>query len=61
MTSERSWPTLLTRLLDNEHLDVADTGWVMDRIMGGEATPAQLAGFAVADLNARGSLSEPIL
>ena len=59
MTSERSWPTLLTRLLDNEHLDVADTGWVMDRIMGGEATPAQLAGFAVA-LRAKGETASEV-
>jgi anthranilate phosphoribosyltransferase len=49
----RSWPVLLTRLLDGEHLDSSDTGWVMDRIMAGEATSAQLAGFAVA-LRAKG-------
>ncbi len=59
MTPERSWPTLLTRLLDNEHLDVADTGWVMDRIMGGEATSAQLAGFAVA-LRAKGETASEV-
>jgi anthranilate phosphoribosyltransferase len=40
-------------LLAGEDLDLADTSWVMDRIMGGEATPAQLAGFAVA-LRAKG-------
>jgi anthranilate phosphoribosyltransferase len=40
-------------LLDGEDLDSADTGWVMDRLMAGEATSAQLAGFAVA-LRAKG-------
>ena len=48
-----SWPGLLTRLLDGEHLEGEDTGWVMDRIMSGEATSAQVAGFAVA-LRAKG-------
>ena len=50
----RTWPDLLTRLLGRQDLTDADTGWVMDRIMGGEATPAQLAGFAVA-LRAKGA------
>ena len=59
MTPARSWPNLLTRLLEKEHLDVADTGWVMDRIMGGEATPAQLAGFAVA-LRAKGETASEV-
>jgi anthranilate phosphoribosyltransferase len=49
----RSWPGLLSSLLEGESLDGADTRWVMDRVMAGEATPAQLAGFAVA-LRAKG-------
>jgi anthranilate phosphoribosyltransferase len=44
---------LLTRLLDGADLDSADTTWVMDRIMTGDATAAQVAGFAVA-LRAKG-------
>jgi anthranilate phosphoribosyltransferase len=44
---------LLTRLLDGADLDSADTAWVMDRIMTGDATAAQVAGFAVA-LRAKG-------
>lgn len=56
MSDARSWPALLTRLLAGEDLDGADTSWVMDRIMAGEATPAQLAGFAVA-LRAKGETS----
>ena len=51
--SDRSWPALLTQLLDGADLDASDTAWVMDRIMTGEATAAQVAGFAVA-LRAKG-------
>lgn len=50
---DRNWPDLLTRLLAGEALARDDTGWVMDRIMGAEATPAQIAAFAVA-LRAKG-------
>jgi anthranilate phosphoribosyltransferase len=53
VSDARSWPALLTRLLAGEHLNGSDTGWVMDRLMAGEATSAQLAGFAVA-LRAKG-------
>ena len=53
MSDTRSWPGLLTRLLDGEHLEGEDTAWVMDRIMSGDATSAQVAGFAVA-LRAKG-------
>ena len=40
-------------MLAGEDLDGADTGWAMDKIMTGEATSAQVAGFAVA-LRAKG-------
>jgi len=53
VTDSRSWPALLTRLLAGENLDGEDTGWAMDKIMTGEATSAQVAGFAVA-LRAKG-------
>ena len=59
MTDGRTWPALLTRLLAGENLDGSDTGWVMDKIMTGEATPAQLAGFAVA-LRAKGETAAEV-
>ncbi len=50
---ERTWPNLLVALLRGEELSTADTAWAMGEIMAGEATPAQIAGFAVA-LRAKG-------
>ncbi|MEV6178518.1 anthranilate phosphoribosyltransferase [Streptomyces sp. NPDC052016] len=49
----RSWPRLLNGLLDGHDLTADDTAWAMDLIMRGEATDAQIAGFAVA-LRAKG-------
>ena len=48
-----TWPGLLTRLLAGEDLDADDTAWAMREVMTGEATPAQVAAFAVA-LRAKG-------
>ena len=55
----RSWPDLLTRLLDRQHLSAADTAWVMDLVMTGEATPSQIAAFAVA-LRAKGETAAEV-
>ena len=49
----RSWPALLTRLIAGVDLDAEDTGWAMDQVMSGAATPAQVSGFVVA-LRAKG-------
>ncbi|MGE5763534.1 MAG: anthranilate phosphoribosyltransferase [Mycobacterium leprae] len=49
----RSWPALLAALLRGESLSAADAGWAMEQIMAGEATAAQVAGFAIA-LHAKG-------
>jgi anthranilate phosphoribosyltransferase len=45
---ERTWPHLLSMLLRGEELSTEDTAWAMREIMSGNATPAQIAGFAVA-------------
>lgn len=45
---ERTWPSLLTTLLRGEELSTADTAWAMGEIMAGAASPAQIAGFALA-------------
>ncbi|MFE8017650.1 anthranilate phosphoribosyltransferase [Streptomyces antibioticus] len=49
----RSWPALLNGLLAGRDLSADDTAWAMDLMMRGEATNAQIAGFAVA-LRAKG-------
>ena len=55
-----TWPDLLTALVAGEDLDATQTSWVMSRIVAGEATPAQIAGFAVA-LRAKGETPEEII
>jgi anthranilate phosphoribosyltransferase len=54
-----SWPVLLTRLMSGAELSMDDTAWAMDEIMAGNATPAQLAAFAVL-LRAKGETSEEL-
>ncbi|MFE9687123.1 anthranilate phosphoribosyltransferase [Streptomyces sp. NPDC002701] len=55
----RSWPALLNGLLEGRDLGADDTAWAMDLIMRGEATDAQIAGFAVA-LRAKGETVDEI-
>ncbi|MBC2867262.1 anthranilate phosphoribosyltransferase [Streptomyces mexicanus] len=55
----RSWPRVLNGLLAGRDQSADDTAWAMDRIMRGEATDAQIAGFAVA-LRAKGETVEEI-
>ncbi|WP_037855898.1 anthranilate phosphoribosyltransferase [Streptomyces sp. NRRL S-340] len=55
----RSWPRMLNGLLEGRDLVADDTAWAMDRMMGGEATDAQIAAFAVA-LRAKGATVEEI-
>lgn len=53
---ERSWAEVLGRLVTGADLPHEDAAWAMDQVMRGEATPAQVAGFAVA-LGAKGETS----
>ncbi|MGW4380860.1 anthranilate phosphoribosyltransferase [Kitasatospora sp. NPDC004531] len=55
----RTWPDLLMALLRGEDLAQADTAWAMDRIMSGEASPVQVAGFLIA-LRGKGETVEEI-
>ena len=48
-----TWPGVLSSLLAGRDLAGSETEWAMDQVMGGEATPVQLAGFLVA-LRAKG-------
>ena len=51
--ARRTWPAVLGTLLRGESLGSEDTAWAMGEVMSGEATPAQLASFAVL-LRAKG-------
>ncbi|MFE2557560.1 anthranilate phosphoribosyltransferase [Streptomyces sp. NPDC059352] len=55
----RSWPVVLDGLLTGRDQSADDTAWAMDRILRGEATDAQIAGFVVA-LRAKGETVEEI-
>ncbi|PRX48522.1 anthranilate phosphoribosyltransferase [Prauserella shujinwangii] len=59
MADTHTWPTLLQQLIAGTDLSEADTAWAMDQVMSGAATPAQIAGFAVA-LRAKGETAAEI-
>src|SRR4051794_29671786 len=54
-----SWPDVLSALLRGESLTADVTAWAMGEIMSGEATPSQLAAFAVA-LRAKGETADEV-
>ena len=53
MSTPITWPALLSRLVAGVDLTAGETTWAMDQIMSGQASPAQIAGFAVS-LRAKG-------
>ena len=55
-----SWPEVLTGLVAGRDLDAAQTAWAMTEVLNGEASPAQIAGFAVL-LRAKGETTEEML
>ncbi|MFT4123599.1 MAG: anthranilate phosphoribosyltransferase [Microbacteriaceae bacterium] len=48
MPVDRSWPAVLESLVTGHDLSVAEASWAMERVMLGEATPAQLGGLLTA-------------
>ena len=54
-----SWPSVLVPLMRREALPVQATAWVMDQVMSGNASAAQIAGFAVA-LRAKGETVDEV-
>ncbi|MGB0099671.1 MAG: anthranilate phosphoribosyltransferase, partial [Nocardioides sp.] len=53
------WPEVLTALVAGRDLSAEQTAWAMGEILSGEATPSQIAGFAVA-LRAKGETIEEV-
>ena len=51
--ADHSWPDVLSTLVAGQDLTTDQASWAMREILGGEASPAQIAGFAVA-LRAKG-------
>ncbi|MGI8887687.1 MAG: anthranilate phosphoribosyltransferase [Nocardioidaceae bacterium] len=59
MTLRSTWPDLISKLIARRDLTSVESGWAMEQILAGEATPAQIAGFAVA-LRAKGETIEEV-
>lgn len=57
--TDRTWPSVLSTLLAGSDLDTDASTWAMEQILGGGATPAQIAGFLVA-LRSKGETVEEI-
>jgi anthranilate phosphoribosyltransferase len=55
-----TWPDVLGALVAHADLSAEQTAWAMGEILAGEASPSQIAGFAVA-LRAKGETSEELV
>lgn len=54
-----NWPDLLTRLINRHDLGADETAWVMDEVMQGRATAAQLGGFLIG-MRAKGETTDEL-
>ncbi|MPZ63746.1 MAG: anthranilate phosphoribosyltransferase [Propionibacteriales bacterium] len=43
-----SWPDILATLTDRADLSAEQTAWAMEEVLGGSATPSQIAGLGIA-------------
>jgi anthranilate phosphoribosyltransferase len=59
MTDRCTWPGVLSTLIAGGDLSATESGWAMRQVLSGDATSAQIAGFAVA-LRAKGETAEEI-
>ena len=59
MSPTHSWPDVLSALIARLDLSADQTAWAMGEILAAEASPAQIAGFAVA-LRAKGETVEEV-
>jgi len=54
-----TWPEVLSALISRADLTADQTAWAMGEVLAGEATPSQIAGFAVA-LRSKGETVEEV-
>jgi anthranilate phosphoribosyltransferase len=59
VSTDLNWSALLTRLISGTSLRADETAWAMGQIMAGDATPAQIAAFAVL-LRAKGETPDEL-
>lgn len=59
-TEQPTWSHLLEALLSGEDLTSGTSAWAMERLMSGELTDAQIAGFLVA-LRAKGETAQELM
>ena len=59
MTTAHTWPEVLSALIARRDLTGEQTAWAMGEILAGEATPSQIAAFAVA-LRAKGETVDEV-
>lgn len=57
--TEHTWPEVLTALVRGRDLASEQTAWAMGEVLTGDATPAQVAAFAVA-LRAKGETVDEV-
>jgi anthranilate phosphoribosyltransferase len=60
VTNTPTWPDVLSGLVSRRDLTAEETAWAMGEILAGEATPSQIAGFAVA-LRSKGETIDEML
>jgi len=48
MSSEHTWPSVLSHLVERSDLSISESTWAMQSVMAGEATSSQLGGLLVA-------------
>ncbi|MCS5719704.1 anthranilate phosphoribosyltransferase [Herbiconiux sp. CPCC 205763] len=60
MAHTQSWPGMIAQLLAGEDLSISEATWSMNKVMEGDVTEAQLAGFLVA-LRAKGETVDEIV
>jgi len=54
-----TWPAVLSTLVAGSDITAEQSGWVMRQVLSGDATPSQIAGFAMA-LRAKGETVEEV-